>query len=472
MSLTINQKPLYKLIPASSSVIYTVEDTNAIINKFKVKYVADIHILGNDTNALTVNNIVNTVKVSPNSSGVGIIDLKSILSSHVDSQRINSTEGSGSTYKTSSDSHSIHLIDEQARDESGVYWYKVKFRVEYSESASGVVSDSGQAVEDDSRLIYNGFLKNTDIIQQSGLDYGYDLDSNFYIMNNANAKFLTDMPTELYAKRGDYGTASFFSFMTSSNSSFIVGSGSATDNKVSSIKFDCYSNSVGLGVINQSIDFSSGFQTTQSENRDVKRGFIGIYPANLRSNSTFNAFVDDLKYYTVQAFDDSGVAISKLYTVNIIEDDCKGFEGIRLAWLNQLGAWDYYTFNKKSSRTIDAKRQNYTQHSGTWNGSSYDMNNSIGGNRSYNVSSKESITMTTDYITEEDGIFLEGLTISPEVYLINSYDVNDNKGIVNKYVEPVLITSNNMLRKTKANDKLIMHSFSIEKSKSTNTQIL
>ena len=100
------------------------------------------------------------------------------------------------------------------------------------------------------------------------------------------------------------------------------------------------------------------------------------------------------------------------------------------------------------------------------------MNGGIGGSRSFNVSSKESIQINTDYISEEDGMYLEGLIMSPEVYLINKYEASDATGLINKYVEPVLLTDSSITRKTKANDKLINHTFTIEKSKSTNTQIL
>ena len=40
MSLTIIQKPLYKILPASSPVYYTVIDSTVVSTKFKVKYVA------------------------------------------------------------------------------------------------------------------------------------------------------------------------------------------------------------------------------------------------------------------------------------------------------------------------------------------------------------------------------------------------------------------------------------------------
>lgn len=458
MALTIIQKPEYKLIPASAPIYYTVSDTTAVATKFKVKYVADIHVLGSSSNAISSNNLINTVKVSPNANGVGIMDLKSILSSQVDTMRL----GSGTTFKGLSNSHAIHLIDDVSDDDTGMNWYVVNFKVEYSDTAAGVVSDSGQSVSDDPRLIYNGYLFNNDVISQNGLDYGYNLDAYNMILNDNESKFLSDMPTQLYARTDDFGTIGLFDNLSTANESFNIGTSGATVDTVTAIKISFKGDNFSIS------DSFITLNASNSNNRNEKRKYVGVYPANLINS--LGALPSGTTNYNIVALDDTAAEISKTYNIRLIDTDCKGYEGIRLAWINKYGVFDYYTFNKKSTRTINSKRQNYTQHSGTWNSTSYFMNGSLGGQRSFNVSSKESITINTDYITEEEGIYLEQLVMSPEVYLINQNDSNDATGLVNKYVEPVLLTSDSITRKTKANDKLITHTFTIEKSKNTNTQ--
>ena len=42
--------------------------------------------------------------------------------------------------------------------------------------------------------------------------------------------------------------------------------------------------------------------------------------------------------------------------------------------------------------------------------------------------------------------------------------------ITNKYIEPVSVTTASIKRKTRANDKLISYSFTVEKSKTQRTQ--
>ena len=66
----------------------------------------------------------------------------------------------------------------------------------------------------------------------------------------------------------------------------------------------------------------------------------------------------------------------------------------------------------------------------------------------------------------------EDLINSTEVYLLNPYDtdVSDARyGIINKYVEPITVTTSNYIRKTIANDKLIQYTFQLEKTHNKRT---
>ena len=278
------------------------------------------------------------------------------------------------------------------------------------------------------------------------------------------------MGSTLYARKGDYGTVGLYNFLETVYHSFYTGSVNATAGQIFQCKVQMYTDSLGLGVIYLGTNYTNGFQTTVSDSRLTKKMFQGIYPANLRSHSSFAAQIDNMDYYTFQYFDNDSQAVTQEYTVRLICDDIKGYEGIRLGWLNQYGAYDYYTFNHKSTKTISAQSQTYSQHQGSWNGSSYEMSSGNGGIRTYSVNAKESIVINTGYITEEEGKLFEEMIMSPEIHLIESFDVSDTLGTVNKYVKPVILTEQSIQRKTKANDRLIQHTFNIEYSNSTNTQ--
>ena len=58
------------------------------------------------------------------------------------------------------------------------------------------------------------------------------------------------------------------------------------------------------------------------------------------------------------------------------------------------------------------------------------------------------------------------------VYVLNGYETETApyNTMTNKYVEPILITSSNYIRKTIANDKLIQYTFEMERNKTQKTQ--
>ena len=204
--------------------------------------------------------------------------------------------------------------------------------------------------------------------------------------------------------------------------------------------------------------------------------YFGAFPGNLQNYSTvFQGIVALGKieggYYTVQAQNDDD-ELQQLYTINVNCPNSKGYESIRLCWLNQWGVWDYYTFTMKSTKSLTTNRTTYTQMSGTWNDSTYRINGFQGGKKNFRVNSTERITVNTDFVTEADAVWFEELINSQEVYVLNGYETETApyNTMTNKYVEPILITSSNYIRKTIANDKLIQYTFEMERNKTQKTQ--
>ena len=108
---------------------------------------------------------------------------------------------------------------------------------------------------------------------------------------------------------------------------------------------------------------------------------------------------------------------------------------------------------------------------GTWNESVFRLNGHQGGNKTYNSSIIESITLNTDYISEAEGLWLEELFISNEVYKINKRSTdNASEGYMRKYIEPVVLKTSSHIRRTNANDKLIQYTFELETTKTKKSQ--
>ena len=201
--------------------------------------------------------------------------------------------------------------------------------------------------------------------------------------------------------------------------------------------------------------------------------FAGVYPANLRGWSTkFNTNINDISYYTFKAQTVGSVAspASETYRININCPTLKGYEPIRLCWLNQWGAWDYYTFTMKSTRMISTKGSTYNQLEGTWNEAAYRIDSFKGGKKAFRVNATEKISMNTDFVNEAESEWFEELINSPEVYILKGYQTDIITSALNQYVTPVRLTTSSYTRKTVANDKLMQYTFEVEKSKTLRTQ--
>ena len=91
---------------------------------------------------------------------------------------------------------------------------------------------------------------------------------------------------------------------------------------------------------------------------------VGIGPQNLADDG--NTLQTDWAYYTVNAYgqkaastiNDSGSYASLRYEKQ--GPQC-GYDGVRFAWKNEFGVWDYYTFTLQTNSQTNIERQQYTQ---------------------------------------------------------------------------------------------------------------
>jgi hypothetical protein len=171
------------------------------------------------------------------------------------------------------------------------------------------------------------------------------------------------------------------------------------------------------------------------------------------------------------AHDSINDEISQTYTIKLNCPNGKGYEPIRLCWLNQWGAWDYYTFTQKSIKSTSTSGATYNQLAGTWNESLYRPDSYKGGKKAFRVNATEKITMNSDFVTEDEAVIFEELVNSPEVYLLKGYVSGvETTSVLNQYVTPVRLLTSSFTKKTIANDKLMQYNFEIEKSKTLRTQ--
>ena len=468
----ITQKPLYDQLPVGSEIIFTVSNDTAVANETKVKFCVDVHI-SNSTppNPNTTTYLIGTFKTTPNDAGVGMFDLSSLVESYVKSDNLPT---SSSRYKGASvaTSFPIHLLDGFSRSKDSCRWLVLRFYVEYADELTGIVeADTTTEVDSDRFVVFNAYLKSTDIINITNApfagvnlgDFGFHYTNYFptAVAGNSTKRYLTNAPTTQYANSGDYGTLAYFSPSSSSANDVKYMVITYYDDSGAISSADTVINLVGLGG---NIPFSSSINKRMT--------FFGCFPANLENwSANYAAAVTaGLTYYTINAQDPSNDQSLRTMTIRLNCPDLKNFEPIRLTWLNQFGVWDYYTFTKKSIRTTSTQGTTYTQLAGTWNDSRYRLQSYRGGKKSFRVNATEKIRVNTDFVSEDFNVMFEELINSPEVYLLDGFQTDDTFSSLNNYVTPVRITTSSFTTKTSANDNLIQYTFEIEKSKTLRTQ--
>ena len=464
MATIIEQQPLSnpgtfdKVLPVGQEIIYTVSNSSVVSSFTRVKFIAEVHISNSiPPNPNTTNDLVGTFKTTPNNAGVGMFDFRPIIESFVNADNL-AREGSAykGTTNTSDSNVPMHLIDKYSGNINTMRWFIVKFMVEYIDDSGNLVTNS--EVIAGLSVIFNGYLKYTDELLLSGVNFGYDLYSNF-LLDGSTKKFLTNAPTTQYANLEDYGTVGMLMPYVAEGIEII------------------YFNSSGSVLGQEQINFTSangGFVYPQADIQALSL-YFGIFPANLQGSSTmFQGFVSagtiQGGHYIFAVLNDTGQVASEVYTINLNCPTQKGYEPIRLTWLNQWGAWDYYTFNMKSTKTISTKGSTYQQLQGTWNKSSYKIDSFKGGKKAFRVNATEKIKMNTDFVSEAESEWFEELINSPEVYILEGFQDDTANSALNNYVTPVRLTTSSYTKKTVANDKLMQYTFEVEKSTTLRTQ--
>ena len=478
------QKPRYSTLAVGQEIIFSVANNIVVLNETRVKYIVRVFIQDEEAglSSLASNtNLIGTFKVSPNNSGVGMIDISNVIENHVTSDNL-AANGSAVKQQLTDDDYPnpLHIIDRYSKNKNTIRYLALRFTLEYLDETTNLVTeDTSTWLNSDVYRIFNGYHKRTDPMVRGGITssginlpfayFGFDI-SKFNPATAAQGGpgiFLTNAPKEQYANDGDYGTLSFLTI------------NSTTSKAIRKIIIKSFNSS----DVQQSLDSigrtdSAGSYTFNSFTPVSEKliGYFGCFPGNLRNwSSNFKSVIEDptkeISYYTIETQNNGGDKTMETYKIYINCPNTKGYESIRLCWLNQWGAWDYYTFTQKSVRKTNTKGSTYNQLEGTWSETTYKPYGFKGGKKSFRINATETISMNTEFVTEDENVMFEELTNSPEVYILKPYrDNTDIYTSYNDYVIPVRLKSSSFTKKTIANDKLIQYTFEVEKSQILRTQ--
>lgn len=459
MAITLEQDVAYKEMPAGTDWIFTISSTNYSGN-YKFKYIADLWIDVGTPAALSIR-----LKFSPNSTGNGIIDISKILEQYVSSDNLG--EGSfKSAGVTATQSHPIHLIDAFSINNNAARRLTIRWGEEYSANTTDAPTEYINVLTSSNYFFWDGVAYNNEQYKVAG-EYGLDItnwNDNRFILGNSVSSCLTDAPAIQYIADNEYHTLPFL------NGWFTNGSTGADRIQIT---ITDSSGATTNGQIEFAGTYANGYNGTGDSalvDADKQLNYAGVGIANMKGYNEFAVgVVPPSDWVSYEVFFRSGLSImSKTYKFIRRDADCKGFEKIRLTWLNKYGAWDYYTFTKKNIRSTNITRAEYSKVKGNWNGSTFGKNGFDRGRGVLNTNATEKISLNSDWFsTDEEAAWLEQLFISPEVYILEGYDASDT-GVdgaeYGKYLTPVVVTSKNYDRYTRANDKVAQYELDIEYS--------
>ena len=186
--------------------------------------------------------------------------------------------------------------------------------------------------------------------------------------------------------------------------------------------------------------------------QDVNTGFY------LDDNSNIG------KYFNLELYDNTTQLIGRSSKIYQDQEDCSRYRKLRLKWKNKLGGWDFFDFELVSSASTNVERENFKITSGqvtpelVTGGYLYTEANSERGYKNLNIKLIDTFTMTSDWITDQTGKYLQGLFVSEEVYLLNpeifeDFVVNDPYDI--EY--PVFLNDTDIEYKTNSPEKKLVN---------------
>ena len=169
--------------------------------------------------------------------------------------------------------------------------------------------------------------------------------------------------------------------------------------------------------------------------------------------ATLPGYTSSTSYYSVQVYKNPIRYSETRYFY--IDTSCSLYTNVRVMWMNQDGAFDYFNFRLDDKKTFNIQRNEYKQElSPTYN---------TGDRQRTALSQKvtEQHVINTNWVSEDQYSFLGNLFTSQEVYIVNETTL---------LAYPIMIVDNSYEFKTANRDKLFNLTITYETSYDYETQ--
>ena len=482
MATTITQKP-NKLAAAYSPMVFVLsESSSAIYNGFKFRYIVQIFI--DDVEKAKL-------KLHKNASDDAVVDISKIVKTYLETETKNIGNDPASYTGSIHDIGVSSTSTPFSRNTSQLCKVTVKAGHEVATSATTAPSET---LAQDTETIYaipatTPFTKTATNI--GGLDEDGVNNPLKFFENNLTSEdsysFLTNAPTVQFV-RGSSTSADNKDLLTvcfkqGDSSDGILDFG----DKINFIKVE-YFNSSGVAIAGTSggaeyYNFTNnaangGASASESTTVNSAILYFGCGTRNLEvQNDNTDARPSNHSnwaYYRVSGHTASSSAVdtyrvTKQYyfyrygsgaTVDDRHQSCTKYDNIRLAWRNRLGSWDYFNFRSKSTESLDIKKETMSSVAGTWDSTTFDYNNWDRGTGTLYSEAKRKLTINSDWLNEDEAVWLEELFTSINVQIIDDNDI----------IYPVILTDKVYTKKTSVNNKIkIQYTIKLEYANNVRT---
>jgi hypothetical protein len=244
--------------------------------------------------------------------------------------------------------------------------------------------------------VVNGKLRHNEYI---------DFDFATFTPTGDASRFLTNCPKTLKILPNQFHTLAFLQG-TSINTS-----------RVEVAEFKFYDNN---NTLITSMDISN--PDVDSNNRLKQSKVIGVGTKNIDDYRIANSLPainwSNISYYTVRLYDNTYNAVrSETLRFNI---DCESrYKTHRIAFLNALGEFDYFNFKQGYNKKQKSELTTYRRRVGGVEIGEWSYTKQERGTTVFNSYSEDEIVLKSDWLTEEESLWLKELFTSKEVYLFD-----------------------------------------------------
>lgn len=405
MAITIQQSPTNPNT-ANNTLLFAVTSNSSSAPQYQ--FVCDICYSGSAV-------VLQRIKQQPNPNATGIFDVGSIITNYLESDN----NWKAAPFSTSS------FVGKR---------FSIKFGEQYGTSVSSSVTlYTGNAAVTGSPAVtasaYNYFFYGVtdpyDKVNWNFPSQSYYTSSGVSTTTTFSKQHaLTNAPYTQSIQDGEYATISLI------NGNFTNSTTAAQD--IYAVRVRSYD---ATGSLLDDVDLSNlisngggpranGTQVWSAVAANQTAGTqlltVGIGPQNLADNGdTLNA---NWAYYTVEAVGQQSAGVANYSgsyaSYRFVKQGAQcGYDGVRFAFKNDFGVWDYYTFTLQTDASYNIERVDYVQSFVPYSANTtatYDKERR--GRTDFYNNLSQNLVANSDWLTQEEADWLKELFFSANVF--------------------------------------------------------